>query len=759
MPGTATASGKRRPLTLAQVAAYDDILTDALVDHTYYWTTIPKNRPSYHPSRGIREEEIAKLIQTHIILDRDLATAEKKLLATDGLRKFYNSLKTDKEKEDFRAHLRRYMSIYLPDCPFEVNATNRYTIVTHEASITARRFIKPNETIKYLAGIQVLITPEEEAEMALRKKDFSIVVSSRNKCASLFMGPARFANHDCDANARLVTRGQSSIEIIACRPIDVGDEITVTYGDNYFGEDNCECLCQTCEQNLANGWKSAEGGSVAVTRSIEDDPSVAAQGYLLRRRRREDSACRVSSRTPSVTPDIRPRVPKRSKSYKNLADRASTATSLAPETDLARLVMKRKSEVATLATPPVTPAKRQKTNLYEIVPVDSSLVSPSGSCLTESEQSTAASPGSQDEALLTEATSSDELSPELVPNSPQPTPVKAGIPTLKQEDSADEVQVQDVPEAVPSTPVPGAGPPQTHFSTPISSGASPAQDVSTAALGSESVDNLRELQETKPGSDNATRQDPSSASHALPAPAKRRCGRPRKRVFGQKTTAETRKGGVQVESGDSLPMQSSASTQRARSGSRSSSRPPSRQRQRVPGDYTLTPLLLSEPNMAWIHCTICGAAFVQQNAYYTRSSCPRCERHSKLYGYMWPKTEPAGRWDDEEQILDHREVHRFLAAEDEAKVRGRKYWKDLLKEDRESESVDRQADQEEDSVVVGPRRRNAPAKRGRRKKRASTEDDDNDGMETQIDPDAASGLRRSGRVRKASVRSVGLDIF
>ncbi len=62
------------------------------------------------------------------------------------------------------------MSIYLPDCPWEVNTTNRYTIVTQEASITARRFIKRNEPIKYLSGIQVLITPEEEQEMALRKK-------------------------------------------------------------------------------------------------------------------------------------------------------------------------------------------------------------------------------------------------------------------------------------------------------------------------------------------------------------------------------------------------------------------------------------------------------------------------------------------------------------------------------------------------------------------------------------------------------------
>lgn len=41
---------------------------------------------------------------------------------------------------------------------------------------------------------------------------------------------------------------------------------------------------------------------------------------------------------------------------------------------------------------------------------------------------------------------------------------------------------------------------------------------------------------------------------------------------------------------------------------RKESTPPPRKR--VPGDYTLTPLLLSEPDSAWIRCTICSEAFV-----------------------------------------------------------------------------------------------------------------------------------------------------
>lgn len=92
---------------------------------------------------------------------------------------------------------------------------------------------------------------------------------------------------------------------------------------------------------------------------------------------------------------------------------------------------------------------------------------------------------------------------------------------------------------------------------------------------------------------------------------------------------------------------------------------------RIPGDYVLTPRLLAHPTSAWINCKICEEAFVQENAYFTRSSCPRCERHSKLYGYMWPKTDKEGRNDTEERVLDHRTVHRFIKPQEEKTARKR----------------------------------------------------------------------------------------
>jgi len=167
-------------------------------------------------------------------LSKDAAKAEAQMLALPGLKKFSDNLKTEKEKTDFRQHLRKYVNIYLPDCPFEVSSTNRYTVVTHEAAVVARRYIKKGEVVKYLCGIQVIMTPEEEEHIKSSGRDFSIVVSSVKKSASLFLGPARFANHDCDANARLMTTGNAGMEIIAVKEIEIGDEITVSYGMFYF---------------------------------------------------------------------------------------------------------------------------------------------------------------------------------------------------------------------------------------------------------------------------------------------------------------------------------------------------------------------------------------------------------------------------------------------------------------------------------------------------------------------------------------------
>ncbi|KAH8176610.1 SET domain-containing protein [Sarocladium implicatum] len=654
MPPSKPQTPKRQPLTLNQLASYDDILTDALVDHMYYWTTIPKNRPSYHPSRGVREEEISKIIQEEVVLKKDLDAAEKRLLATDGLRRFASALKTEKEKTDFKRHLRRYVQIYMPDCPFEVNATNRYTIVTFEAALTARRHIKRNEPIKYLSGIQVNITPEEEKEISVRKKDFSIVVSSRSKSTSLFMGPARFANHDCGANAKLMTTSNAGIEIIAVRAIEPGEEITVTYGDNYFGEDNCECLCKTCEDNLANGW-APEDGTTVVRPSIEEE---RPDTYSLRRRRRDDSLA-GSSRTSSVNPEIRPKIRRlgRRDSRFELAADSSNAGSPAPnETPRGR-----KRPIDVLASPPITPAKKLKHSIEPIQMPVSRGSSASGSGTS-----------SNDDPTETDVTSPEKESPDRVLETPQ----KSSLPTPQLS------QVIVAPVS-PQSSVDNASPRKDGMvdlsseSIPaiVNAPAAEAEQVAPITVSIETVDESQLPEQEETGQVRKKYQ---------------------RRIFIKQST------------------------------------PPARSRQT--GDYVLTPLLLSEPESAWVQCMNCDTYFIQQNAYYTRSSCPRCERHSKVYGYVWPKTEKAGYGDKEERVLDHRTIHRFLDPDAERKARGRKSIHELKTDDVRSEP---------ESQFPGGRKAKRDSKVIQREAKATVAPEED-----------TSGLRRSGRARRISDKVV-----
>jgi histone-lysine N-methyltransferase SUV420H len=169
------------------------------------------------------------------------------LIDIPSLQEFYKSLKP-KKAEHFRQHLRMYVDIYMPDCPFEVLSTNRYDKNLYEATVAARRFIRKGEVIKYLCSTRVHLISEQEKDKL--GDHFSTVVQTRNKAISVFFGPARFANHDCTANTELIANSRT---VIASRDILIGKEITLLYGDDYFDNGNYNCLCRTCEDVQQNG--------------------------------------------------------------------------------------------------------------------------------------------------------------------------------------------------------------------------------------------------------------------------------------------------------------------------------------------------------------------------------------------------------------------------------------------------------------------------------------------------------------------------
>lgn len=624
-------SEKKHRLTLARLTSYDDILTDALVDHVryypaprcttltivnkvYYWKTIRKNRNLYHASRGVREEDITSILQKIFIIGKNPEKAEAQLLQLPGLRKFVDSLPQGKERDDFRKHMRRYVNIYLPDCPFEITSTNRYTVVTHEASVTARRFIKKGESVKYLCGVQVIMTKEEEADINQRRRDFSIVVSSRNKSASIFLGPARFANHDCGANAELMRTGAAGMEIIAVRDIDIGDEITVTYGDNYFGEDNCECLCKTCEDNRENGWE-LEDDDAASTQAMKpsvEEPTGNVRSYSLRRRR---SDFVDSSRTPSATPDLRPHVPKGTPKRTIKVAKETTTPELSPSQQLVESNKKREWREKASTAEEHTARKRQRTE--GLIKEESVSARDLDGLYSTPESSRASS-------VFESRHDSTQILPSHDSN-------------LTDTTSVDEDTIIVRPMRKKS---------HSRLRRDVREQSSPA-GMDADNLGSDAVVTTAEF------AGEVGVAMASISSDTLGPKFSRKLKRPSTKLL-TKTLASTTKKRKYVK-------------KRAPAVTDVDHAPEIRK----PGDYVLTPLLLAQPASAWISCKICDEYFVQLDAYLTRSSCPRCERHSKLYGYQWPNTDKEGRDDSEERILDHRTIHRFIRPDEERSIRKR----------------------------------------------------------------------------------------
>ena len=628
-------------------------------------------------------------------MDKDPVAAEKALLKLPGLKRYKSSLRSKTEQENFLRHLRKYIFMYMTDCPWEVSTTNRYTITTYEAAVTARRRIKQGETIKHLVGTLVPLTTEESADLDLTNRNFSIVVSSRKKNSSIFLGPARFANHDCDANGRLVTKGNDGMEVIAMKNIEIGDEITVSYGDDYFGPGNVDCLCYTCEALERNGWTSSEVLAESSSEMSTPMPEEQATASGLSRKRKLDAEASSPPSAKRAKALISP-----SKLQQSWTPPSSTGTELLQDdvdvSDPAAAGLRvRTSEEDELAlSPPQSPAHSTDSTARKMAIEESAVSSfrelPNESSTSPSDNtnarrlSTSKKPkppqrlDKMTARLLGKAstTRSFPLSPaSTTPSSHEPLeqqqealagPNSSDTITVKIESTAtSKVESDDaivhgmvlpsVPESIDTLPMADEAPtgPAEGFDDLKPQGASVISTLTTTTV-------TRTVEQAI---------DHASERGVVPS------------IESISTTATTTK--VTIH-----PISESI---------------------RVPGDYVLTRKLLAQPHDRWVQChnEKCLGFFIQPNGYQTRRECPRCERHSILYGFEWPKTDPdarkllertkkpggrgkkpsseeysayrrrgrcgKGTWvegggDDEERTMDHRTIHRFVLPEEEKEL-------------------------------------------------------------------------------------------
>lgn len=632
-----------------------------------------------------------------VIVAKDVQKAEAALLKLPGLRKFHDNLKSDREKEDFRRHMRKYINMWSTDCPFEVSTTNRYTITTHEAAVTARRTIKKGELVKYLCGHLVAMSQEEEKDLDFNRQDFSIVMSSRKKTPSFFLGPARFANHDCNANARLVTKGNDGMDVVAVREIREGEEITVTYGEDYFGEDNCECLCLTCEKLGRNGWPAREQSTIvsgtATPLGVEKPGS-----YSLRSSRADPSILGSGSMTPELS-ELPPRKRRKTSitaALSPIKTRASDNPVLGGRRKLEKPPSSLRHELE-----PIHP-RRPRDTLHNQALDD---------LPAKEEKEHAASLT----AALTKAKGQQNKRKRTFGETVEAGPgdilqLQAPATTIKgQSIGVQRLPMIDVPESprTPTNPIffapkatAGIGGPQSSVSasssaTPYSAppNSTPATLFSTS--GTQTPPKL-DLDMMDNSDSDLSDLDPTDsfddASRSI--------------IYAPRPSTPAKPAATVDDSREDVPSPLIPTIEAVPPLEETAVNPRST---RTPGDYIRTPLLLGEQYSRWVDCSTCKNTWVQANSYLTKKECPRCERHSKLYGYQWPKTEKAGK-DDEERVMDHRTVHRFITAEEERTVGKR--GKGLVKsaEDVVDEDKGNDEEQEEGEVEEPPKRKTRTAR-------------------------------------------------
>ncbi|KAJ1664154.1 histone lysine methyltransferase Set9 [Coemansia sp. RSA 1813] len=282
-------------LTLSK---YDDLLSDVLLDQVGLWFATRKMFPRYRTAR-VSTASTVELVRRVAHKKLPLADAVDQLLLDEYVAAFLR-LKTPRQVSDFRLHAGRYLSMYLPEAGYEIGQTERYKVVTgtSEAKVVATKRYTLGMVINLCSGSVAILNDREIQRMEREHVDFSVMWWTKKKSMCLFLGPARFVNHDCDSNCQFTALGSDAICFQALRTIEPGDEITTNYGSDYFGPSNCECLCATCEK-YGRGWyapQEAESEGIAHMSPADTDTESIAGDLALARMRTRNKGLR------SVTP-------------------------------------------------------------------------------------------------------------------------------------------------------------------------------------------------------------------------------------------------------------------------------------------------------------------------------------------------------------------------------------------------------------------------------------------------------------------------